>query len=81
MTLPKLAGSDTSSLSVNQYRWINFWTAILGQFLTPFPAFFDIRRIYRKKAVAIFPDNPRQRAYFYFAFYPASRYKTPRAAH
>ncbi|PDO71107.1 hypothetical protein CPZ29_26710 [Klebsiella oxytoca] len=81
MTLPKLAGSDTSSLSVNQYRWINFWTAILGQFWTPFPAFFDIRRIYRKRAVAIFPDNARQRAYFYFAFYPAYRYKTPRAAH
>jgi hypothetical protein len=44
------AGSDTSSLSVNQYRRINFWTAILGQFLSPFPAFFDGGRIYEKPA-------------------------------
>ena len=40
MTLPRLAGSDTSSLSVNQYRWINFWMAILGQNFIAFPAFF-----------------------------------------
>ncbi|OPW95429.1 hypothetical protein BZK41_15145 [Citrobacter sp. A316] len=24
--------ADTGSLSVNRYRWINIWTAILGQF-------------------------------------------------
>ncbi len=24
------AGKTTSSLNVNQYRWINFWTSILG---------------------------------------------------
>lgn len=57
MTLPKLAGSDTSSLSVNQYRRINFWMAILGQFLSPFPAFFDGGRIYGKTRLANFPDN------------------------
>ena len=55
MILPKLAGSDTSSLSVNQYRWINIWMAILGQILIPFPAFFDAGRIDEKKRVAIFP--------------------------
>lgn len=48
MILPKLAGSDTSSLSVNQYRRINFWMAILGQILIPFPAFFDADRIDEK---------------------------------
>ncbi|RRE37508.1 DUF2684 family protein [Klebsiella pneumoniae] len=35
-------------MSVNQYRRINFWTAILGQILSPFPAFFDGGRIYGK---------------------------------
>ena len=48
MILPKLAGSDTSSLSVNQYRRINFWMAILGRILIPFPAFFDAGRIVEK---------------------------------
>ncbi len=57
MTIPKLAGSDTSSLSVNQYRRINFWMAILGQFLSPFPAFFDIGRIYGKKGEGSFADK------------------------
>ncbi|PAC12813.1 hypothetical protein CD006_10575 [Enterobacter sp. 10-1] len=33
-------------MSVNQYRRINFWTAILGQILIPFPDFFDAHRIY-----------------------------------
>ena len=57
MILPKLAGSDTSSLSVNQYRRINFWMAILGQFLSPVPAFFDGGRMYGKTRLANFPDN------------------------
>ncbi|HBX9980392.1 TPA: DUF2684 family protein [Klebsiella variicola] len=44
-------------MSVNQYRRINFWMAILGQFLSPFPAFFDGGRIYGKTRLANFPDN------------------------
>ncbi|RWS59544.1 hypothetical protein DN586_00870 [Enterobacter cloacae] len=28
-------------MSVNQYRWINIWTSILGHFFTRFPVFFD----------------------------------------
>ncbi|MDM4205738.1 hypothetical protein [Klebsiella spallanzanii] len=70
MTLPKLAGSDTSSLSVNQYRWINFWTAILGQFLTPFPAFFDIRRIYGKRRWQFFLTTPGKAHIFILLFTP-----------
>ncbi|KAF0659147.1 hypothetical protein L245_36860, partial [Salmonella enterica subsp. enterica serovar Worthington str. BCH-4719] len=31
--------TDTGSLSVNQYGWINIWTAILGHFFAQFPAF------------------------------------------
>lgn len=31
--------------------------AILGQFLSPFPAFFDGGRIYGKTRLANFPDN------------------------
>lgn len=70
MTLPKLAGSDTSSLSVNQYRWINFWTAILGQNFVAFPHFFDITRINGKSAVEIFPDNPGKARIFILHFSP-----------
>ncbi|EGZ6933565.1 DUF2684 family protein, partial [Salmonella enterica] len=36
--------ADTGSLSVNQYGWINIWTAILGHFFAQFPAFFEGRR-------------------------------------
>ncbi|MCS5881704.1 hypothetical protein LNP17_26165 [Klebsiella variicola subsp. variicola] len=67
--------------SVNQYRRINFWMAILGQFLSPFPAFFDGGRIYGKTRLANFPDNRANAHIFILLFYPASRYKTPRAAH
>jgi hypothetical protein len=70
MTLPKLAGSDTSSLSVNQYRWINFWTAILGQNFIAFPHFFDVARINGKSGVEIFPDNPGKRRIFILHFTP-----------
>ena len=70
MTLPRLAGSDTSSLSVNQYRWINFWMAILGQFLSPFPAFFDGGRIYGKTRLANFPDNRANAHIFILHFTP-----------
>ncbi|PVD40115.1 hypothetical protein C5188_23860 [Serratia liquefaciens] len=31
-----------SSLSVNQYRWINIWTSILGQALAGLPVFFAL---------------------------------------
>jgi hypothetical protein len=62
------AGSDTSSLSVNQYRRINFWTAILGQILSPFPAFFDGGRIYEKR-LAIFLTTAATRT-FLFCFLP-----------
>ncbi|HAZ54901.1 MAG TPA: hypothetical protein DCY50_07860 [Franconibacter helveticus] len=34
------AFNGTGCLNVNQYRWINFWTAFLGEFLTSFPAIF-----------------------------------------
>lgn len=70
MILPKLAGSDTSSLSVNQYRRINFWMAILGQILIPFPAFFDVLRICEKRQVAIFPANHRHAHIFILLFTP-----------
>ncbi|WEF28864.1 hypothetical protein PYR66_03765 [Klebsiella aerogenes] len=70
MTLPKLAGSDTSSLSVNQYRWINFWTAILGQNFIAFPHFFDVTRINGKIGVEIFPDNPGKGRIFILHFTP-----------
>ena len=70
MILPKPAGSDTSSLSVNQYRRINFWTAILGQILSPFPAFFDGGRIYGKTRLAKFPDNRANRHIFILLFTP-----------
>lgn len=33
--------TDTGSLSVNRYGWINIWTAILGHFFAQFPAFFE----------------------------------------
>lgn len=40
--LSHLTGSDTSRRCVNQYRWINFWMAILGQILTLVLLFFVI---------------------------------------
>ena len=49
--------TDTGSLSVNRYRWINIWTAILGQFFARFPAFFDYGRIVPKMYLEIFPDG------------------------
>ena len=60
----------TGSLSVNQYRWINIWTAILGQILSPFPAFFDGGRIYRKTRLANFPDNRANLHIFILLFTP-----------
>ncbi|AWA32324.1 TPA: DUF2684 family protein [Klebsiella pneumoniae] len=57
-------------MSVNQYRRINFWTAILGQILSPFPAFFDGGRIYGKTRLAKFPDNRANRHIFILLFTP-----------
>jgi hypothetical protein len=34
----------TRSLSVNQYRWINIWMAILGDLFIGMPVFFDTDR-------------------------------------
>ncbi|RAU38430.1 DUF2684 domain-containing protein [Enterobacter sp. RIT418] len=48
--------NDTGSLSVNQYRWINIWTAILGHFLDRFPVFFDSALTVLKPMLEIFPD-------------------------
>lgn len=65
MTLPRLAGSDTSSLSVNQYRWINFWMAILGQNFIAFPHFFDITRINGKAWWKFFLTTPARRVFLF----------------
>ncbi|HCV67770.1 MAG TPA: DUF2684 domain-containing protein [Serratia sp.] len=43
-----------SSFSVNQYRWINIWTSILGQALAGLPVFFCHFALLRKAADAIF---------------------------
>ncbi|HAS1783831.1 TPA: DUF2684 family protein [Enterobacter cloacae] len=53
---------DTGSLSVNQYGWINIWTAILGHFFARFPVFFDRTLTALKTQLEIIPDgagNPR----------------------
>ncbi|RII71922.1 DUF2684 family protein [Serratia odorifera] len=43
-----------SSLSVNQYRWINIWTSILGYALAGLPVFFCRIALLRKPGDAIF---------------------------
>ncbi|AYZ30242.1 DUF2684 family protein [Serratia sp. FDAARGOS_506] len=43
-----------SSLSVNQYRWINIWTSILGQGLARLPVIFCAFALLRKRIGAIF---------------------------
>ncbi len=48
---------NTGSLSVNRYGWINIWMAILGQFFTQFPLFFESCLILLKTWLEIFPDN------------------------
>ncbi|AUV03997.1 DUF2684 family protein [Escherichia coli] len=74
------AGSNTDCLSVNQYRWINIWMAILGYFLDPLPAFFEVTHVLSELVTEIFPIDDAN-VLFYFAFSPRYRYKTPRAAH
>ncbi|ECG8589404.1 hypothetical protein FNI11_06475 [Salmonella enterica subsp. salamae] len=49
--------TDTGSLSVNQYGWINIWTAILGHFFAQFPAFFEGRRIAGQNQAENVSDN------------------------
>lgn len=44
--------------------------AILGQILSPFPAFFDGGRIYRKTRLANFPDNRANLHIFILLFTP-----------
>ncbi|EBQ9108745.1 hypothetical protein UJ18_002073 [Salmonella enterica subsp. enterica serovar Pomona] len=48
---------DTGSLSVNQYGWINIWTAILGHFFAQFPAFFEGRRNVGQNQAVNVSDN------------------------
>ena len=47
----------TGSLSVNQYRWINIWTAILGHIFTSLPVFFEMALILLFNRMEIFPDT------------------------
>ncbi|EKZ7184409.1 hypothetical protein R1W34_001640 [Salmonella enterica] len=49
--------ADTGSLSVNQYGWINIWTAILGHFFAQFPAFFEGRRNVGQNQAVNVSDN------------------------
>lgn len=62
--------NDTGSLSVNLYRWINIWTAILGQFLSLFPAFFEIRRILEFALAANFTYIVAGAAFLFCIFTP-----------
>lgn len=47
----------TGSLSVNRYRWINIWTAILGHIFIPLPVFFEMPLILLLNGMEIFPDT------------------------
>lgn len=49
--------TNTGSLSVNQYGWINIWTAILGHFFAQFPAFFEGRRNVGQNQAVNVSDN------------------------
>ena len=44
-------------MSVNQYRWINIWTAILGHIFIPLPVFFEMPLILLLNGMEIFPDT------------------------
>lgn len=46
-------------LAVNQYGWINIWTAILGYSLSGLPAFFQQWGYLVAPEVANFPDRIR----------------------
>ncbi|POU04101.1 hypothetical protein C3369_01720 [Escherichia sp. ESNIH1] len=55
----------TGGLRVNRYGWINIWTAILGHFLTPFPAFFDIHRTMSEIQDVTFSTCTAKRAFLF----------------
>ncbi len=52
-----LSLSVTGSLSVNRYRWINIWMAILGHIFTSLPVFFEMPLILLLNGMEIFPDT------------------------
>ena len=51
-------------MSVNQYRWINIWMAILGHLFIPFPAIFVGRNSSETEEMAIIPDIRVKNAIF-----------------
>jgi hypothetical protein len=57
-------------MSVNQYRWINIWTAILGHFFARFPVFFDSSLTALKWRLEIFPDAAGSSRIFVLLFSP-----------
>ena len=71
---------NTGSLSVNRYGWINIWMAILGQFFTQFPLFFESCLILLKTWLEIFPDNAGILRIYLLQFSAIVGYKTRRAA-
>ncbi|WP_276608958.1 hypothetical protein [Escherichia sp. E4742] len=71
---------NTGSLSVNQYGWINIWTAILGQYVIRFPLFFERCLILLKAWLEIFPDNAGILRIYLLQFSAIVGYKTRRAA-
>lgn len=73
--------ADTGSLSVNQYGWINIWTAILGHFFAQFPAFFEGRRNVGQNQAVNVSDNADIMRIYALLFFLRSGYKTRRAAH
>ena len=71
---------NTGSLSVNRYGWINIWMAILGQFFTLFPLFFESCLILLKTGLEIFPDNAGILRIYLLQFSAIVGYKTRRGA-
>ena len=63
-----------SSLSVNQYRWINIWTSILGQGLARLPVIFALS-LFCANGLAPFSSLETVFGEFSFCFSPAYRYK------
>ncbi|OHY45209.1 DUF2684 family protein [Enterobacter roggenkampii] len=57
-------------MSVNQYRWINIWMAILGHFFTRFPVFFDSSLTQLKLVLAKIPDGAGNTRIFVLLFSP-----------
>ncbi|AWJ98058.1 DUF2684 domain-containing protein [Escherichia coli] len=61
---------NTGSLSVNRYGWINIWMAILGQFFTRFPLFFESCLILLKTWLEIFLTMPAFCVFIFCNFLP-----------